>query len=141
MSTTTPGAQIERTVTDWPGVSAEPHRFGGREYRVGGREFGHTHGDRQADVPFPSALRNVLVREGRTSEHHLYPDSGWVTFYLDEDGTAEDALTLLKLSYLWHTAALQKRGEPTVEGVDVAAELAALSQSPDVERVFERVLG
>jgi hypothetical protein len=27
--------QIEQTVANWPGVTVEPHRFGGIEFRVG----------------------------------------------------------------------------------------------------------
>lgn len=151
------GERIERVVSEWPGVVVGPHRFGGREYRVGGvvdtpgaeprrgrasegREFGHTHGDRQADIPYPSALRDPLVAGGYTSKHHLYPDSGWVSFYLGQDGDGDDVVALLRLSYLWHVAALQKRGDPSLAGVDVAAELAALGFGPDVTAAFDRVL-
>lgn len=151
-------SRIESVVTGWPGVTARPHRFGGREYRVGpqsagtgtederttvGREFGHTHGETQADVPFPRALRDVLVRDGRTSEHHLYPESGWVSFYVGEDGDGDGAVALLRLSYLWHVASLQRRPgvDPALAEIDVAAGLAALGFGPDVDRVFERVLG
>lgn len=146
-------ARIERELTAWAGVTVGPHRFGGREYRVGGvvegeprhgrasegREFGHTHGDGQVDIPFPTALRDPLVAAGRTSEHHLYPDSGWVSFYLGRDGDVDDAVALLCLSYLWHVAALQRRGVPAVEAVDVRAELAALDFGPDIEAAFARL--
>jgi hypothetical protein len=148
------GERIERVASAWPGVTVGPHRFGGREYRVGatgdgetrrgraseGREFGHTHGDRQADIPFPSALRDPLVEGRYTSEHHLYPDSGWVSFYLGEDGDADAVIDLLRLSYLWHVAALQRRGDPVLAAVDVASELAALDFGPRVEAAFGRVL-
>jgi hypothetical protein len=39
--------RIEREVASWPDVTVEPHRFGGREFRLGRRELGHLHGDRQ----------------------------------------------------------------------------------------------
>jgi len=146
--------RIERVVSEWPGVGVGPHRFGGREYRVGGvsdaesrhgrvaegREFGRTHGDEQVDIPYPVALRDPLVAASRTSPHHLYPDSGWVSFYLGQDGDAADALTLLRLSYLWHVAALQRRGPSLLDTVPVAAELAALNVEPGVRAVFDRVL-
>ena len=148
------GARIERELTGWPGVTVAPHRYGGREFRVGGvvdgeprhgrasegREFGHTHGDRQADIPFSSALRDPLVAGGYTSKHHLYPDSGWVSFYLGRDGDAADAIALLRLSYLWHVAALQRRGTPALAGVDVAAELSRLEFGPEVTAAFDRFL-
>lgn len=47
-----PATRIEREVASWPGVSVEPHRFGGVEFRVGRRELGHLHGSRLADLPF-----------------------------------------------------------------------------------------
>jgi hypothetical protein len=148
------GERIERVVSEWPGVAVGPHRFGGREYRVGGvsdgesrhgriaegREFGHTHGDEQVDIPYPTALRDPLVAAGRTSPHHLYPDSGWVSFYLGQDGDVDDATTLLRLSYLWHVAALQRRGPSPLDAVPVPTELAALDVGPEVRAVFDRVL-
>jgi hypothetical protein len=140
MSTTaSDGERIEQTVTNWPGVSAAPHRFGGREYLVAGREFGHTHGDQQVDIPYPVVLREILIRAGRTSRHHLYPDSGWVSFYLGRDGPVEDAVGLLRVAYLWHVASLQRRDEPSLAAVDVRTELAALDAGVEVEAVFERV--
>ena len=56
---------VERGVLSWPGVTAGPHRFGGREYRYGGREVGHLHGDRLADLLFPVRIRKELVAAGR----------------------------------------------------------------------------
>ena len=34
---------LENEVAAWPGVSVHPHRFGGREFRFGTAEIGHTH--------------------------------------------------------------------------------------------------
>ena len=50
-----PGAakEILATVSEWPGVEAHPHRFGGTEYRIGKREIGHIHGDSLVDIPIP----------------------------------------------------------------------------------------
>ena len=144
--------RIERVVSAWPGVAVGPHRFGGREYRVSvggetrrgrageGREFGHTHGDRRADIPFPTALRDPLVAGRYTSEHHRYPDSGWVSFHIGDDGNADAAIDLLHRSYLWHVAALQRRDGPVLLEVDVASDLAALDFGPRVEAAFGRVL-
>ncbi|MEW5840303.1 MAG: luciferase family protein, partial [Thermoproteota archaeon] len=35
---------VEKEVMSWPGVTCGPHRFGGTEFRVNGREMGHMHG-------------------------------------------------------------------------------------------------
>ncbi|MGH2605797.1 MAG: luciferase family protein, partial [Anaerolineales bacterium] len=44
MSVRGAGEEIRTLVIEWPGVTAHPHRFGGTEYRLGRREFGHVHG-------------------------------------------------------------------------------------------------
>jgi hypothetical protein len=40
--------RIERDALSWPGVTAQPQRFGGVEFRVNQPEIGHLHGDRLA---------------------------------------------------------------------------------------------
>jgi hypothetical protein len=96
------GAQqrIVEVVAGWPGVSAQPHRFGGTEFRYGERrELGHVHGDRLVDIPLPRRLRDEVVAAGRAAPHHVLPESGWVSVYLNEAGDVEQALELLRLSY------------------------------------------
>ena len=77
--TDSPATQIAREVASWDGVVAAPHRFGGVEFRLGRRELGHLHGSRLADLPFPLAVRNQLVADGRAERHHILPESGWVS--------------------------------------------------------------
>jgi hypothetical protein len=71
--------QIEQTVASWPGVTVEPHRFGGVEFRVGRRELGHLHGDSLADLPFPVKVRDELIAAGKAERHHVLPNTGWVS--------------------------------------------------------------
>src|SRR5439155_11229716 len=54
----TTAKRIRAEVASWDGVSVEPHRLGGIEFRLGRRELGHLHGDRFADLPFTRALRD-----------------------------------------------------------------------------------
>jgi hypothetical protein len=63
------GHNIRNEITSWPNVTAEPHRFGGIEFRLSKREMGHIHGDRLADMPFPMKTRNELVNSGRVKPH------------------------------------------------------------------------
>jgi hypothetical protein len=93
------GEKISRTVQTWLGVDAQPHRFGGVEFRLGRREIGHVHGDWLVDIPFPSRVRDELVAAGLAETHHILPDSGWVSFYLHEEGDVERAIDLLRRSY------------------------------------------
>jgi len=90
---------VEEHVLSWPGVTAHPHRFGGREYLLGRREIGHIHGDSLVDIPFPTKVRNEIVVAGRAQPHHVLPESGWVSLYLGQEGDVEQAIELLRLSF------------------------------------------
>jgi hypothetical protein len=90
---------ITKAVTSWPGVTSQPHRFGGVEYVIGRREIGHIHGDHLVDIPFPKKVRDGIVAAGRAEPHHILPETGWVSFYLRQDSDVEQAIALLQESY------------------------------------------
>jgi len=90
---------IEKELMSWSGVTSGAHRFGGVEFRVGGREMGHMHGSHWADLPFPMNQRDDLVEKGRASPHHVLPQSGWVTFYIKSDGDVPALLELFRMQY------------------------------------------
>lgn len=90
---------IAREVTSWPDVTSAPHRFGGVEFRVGRRELGHLHGDSLADLPFPVAVRDRLVRDGKANLHHILPESGWVSKHIRSDDDVADVIALFRLNY------------------------------------------
>ena len=96
-----PGAldRINGEVTSWPGVTAEPHRFGGVEFRYGRRELGHLHGDRLADIPFPRRVHDELIAAGRVTEHHVLPGSGWSSRYIASPEDVDDVVELLRMNY------------------------------------------
>jgi hypothetical protein len=105
--------QIDRAVAAWPGVEARPHRFDGIEYRLGRREIGHSHGNSLVDIPFPTGVRNEIVTSGQAKPHHILPDSGWVSVYLNEPADVERAIGLLRRSY--DIAVKQKSRHATAE--------------------------
>jgi len=91
--------QIVETLLTWEGMEAHPHCFGGTEFRIGKREIGHIHGDSLVDIPFPKKVRDEIVAAGEAQPHHILPETGWVSFYLKEDGDVEKAIILLNRSY------------------------------------------
>ena len=93
------GESIKKTVSSWDGVEAHPHRFGGTEFRIGKREIGHIHGDSLVDIPFPKKIRDEIVAAGEALPHHILPETGWVSFYLREEGDVGKTIDLLKRSY------------------------------------------
>jgi Family of unknown function (DUF5519) len=75
--------RIRDELLSWPDVTAEPHRFGGLEFRLHKRELGHIQGDRLADLPFPMDTRkNLLIRV----VCHL------ITYYQNQAGLATGSL-------------------------------------------------
>ena len=91
--------QIVNILLTWDGIETHPHRFGGTEFRIGKREIGHIHGDSLVDIPFPKKVRDEIVSGGEASPHHILPETGWISFYLREDGDIKRAIDLLNHSY------------------------------------------
>ena len=75
---------IQKEILSWSFVTAEVHEFGGIEFRLDKREMGHIHGERLVDLPFPMKIRNELVSSGRASPHHVMPQSGWVSYWIEK---------------------------------------------------------
>lgn len=119
---------IERELLSWPDVTAGPHRFGGREFRVGKREIGHLHGSNVADLPFPRALRDELVTRGQVSPHHHLPDSGWVSFYIRDEKDIPVLLALFRLNYE-RLQALRQRGPADTTSPAVDSDPPATGRS------------
>ena len=91
--------KVKSELMSWPGVTLQPHRFGGIEFRTNGREMGHMHGGRFADLPFPMTIRNELINDGRAQSHHVLPNSGWVTFLINEEADVASVVKLFRMQY------------------------------------------
>jgi hypothetical protein len=92
--------KIKRGILSWPNVTAEQHKFGGIEFLLNKREMGHIHGDRLADLPFPMKARNELVNSGRASPHHVMPQSGWVSYWIEKgEEDLDSVIGLFRLRY------------------------------------------
>jgi predicted DNA-binding protein (MmcQ/YjbR family) len=76
---------------------------------LGTREIGHLHGDRLLDVPFPKRERNDLVAAGLARPHHILPESGWVSFFIEKDADVDAAIALLRRSHDLVAAQLERR--------------------------------
>jgi hypothetical protein len=100
---------IRGAVASWPGTRDTPHRFGGVEFLIGEREIGHLHGDRLLDVPFPRAVHEELIAGGKVQPHHVLPDSGWISFWLEQDEDVAEAIAILRRSYDLIAAQLARR--------------------------------
>jgi hypothetical protein len=102
------GQLIKEAVGAWPGVEALPHRFGGTEYRFGRKEMGHVHDDRLADLPLPRKLHDELIAAGRAQPHHVLPNTGWVSVWMDGPDDAARVIELFRLQYDRYSAKPKK---------------------------------
>ena len=93
------GELIGEAVASWPGVTAVAHRFGGTEYRYGKKEMGHVHGDRLADLPVPRRLHDELIAQGRAQPHHVLPESGWISVWIEGPEDANSVIELFRMQY------------------------------------------
>jgi Family of unknown function (DUF5519) len=91
--------RIVAAVRGWEDVEIRPHRYGGLEFRLGKRELGHIHGDALVDIPFPKAVRDDIVAAKQAEPHHILPESGWVSIFLETNDDVETALVLLERSF------------------------------------------
>lgn len=114
MSISSVREQITQVVSGWSNVTSQPHRFGGTEYRLGRREIGHIHGDYMVDAPFPTKIGHQLVREGKAQPHHILPECGWVSFYINQPEDIQGAITLLRKSYQLALKQQQRKSKSTV---------------------------
>jgi hypothetical protein len=87
---------IEATVRQWPGVKLGVHRFGGMAFVFDGKESSHLHGNGLLDCFVGPANRDALVAAGRASPHHIFPASGWISFWINDGKDVEPALELIR---------------------------------------------
>lgn len=113
---------LERVLDEvrrWPDVRVSESDDDGTTqvlYRRG--VLARLHADGLVEVPFPRAVGEKLVAEGRAERHHALPDSGWVDVRL---GATADAPRVLDLLRLAHEARLAT-GAPADEVVDQSVE-------------------
>jgi hypothetical protein len=90
---------FKAAVGAWDGVSSRPHPYGGTEFHLERGEVGHVHSNGLVDIPFTRKVKAEVIAAGRATEHHVLPDSGWVSVMLDEDADVENAVDLMRMSY------------------------------------------
>jgi hypothetical protein len=125
--------QLIDQISAWPGVSVQPHRFGGKEFCFGHAEIGHIHKGAILDIPMPRSIHDALLQEGLADKHHWVPDSGWITFRIHDQQGLKHALWLARLSYLRY--ALKSSTDPRAE---FERERAALQLTPRFAELLEK---
>jgi Family of unknown function (DUF5519) len=95
-------------------VTAQPHRFGGIDFRVGAKEMGHLHGENMIDLPLPpnivlaNSSYNKLMGapkqskekiEGSLPAHDVYPECRWINYWIKDEDDVPRVIALFRLQY------------------------------------------
>jgi hypothetical protein len=101
--------ELETRVASWEGITVSMHRYGGRQFNYCEKEIGHVHSNGLLDVRLSRTIKELMLKKGLVKEHHLFRNSGWISFYVRAEGDVEKALRLLKTSMM-EMRSKQKRG-------------------------------
>jgi hypothetical protein len=91
-------SEVEAEVCRWPGMRTGVHRLGGIGFFFRGRESSHIHGNGLLDCFVGRANREALVRDGRALPHHIFPRSGWISFWIEHEEDVRPALELIRMA-------------------------------------------
>ena len=87
--------EIEKRALALPGVRLRVHRLGGTAFARGPRELGHLHGNGLLDLFVGREQRDTLIATSRAQPHHVFSDSGWISFWVRSEADVPAALALL----------------------------------------------
>jgi len=90
--------EIENHALALPGVRLRAHRLGGIEFARGAQELGHLHGNGLLDLFVGRRERDALIAAGRAEPHHVFAQSGWVSFWVRTPADTPCALGLLAIA-------------------------------------------
>ncbi|MCH7661365.1 MAG: DUF5519 family protein [Euryarchaeota archaeon] len=139
-TTATTGMRIVESVSGWPSVESEPHRFGATAFVVENREIGHLHDGRVLDINLPKRVKDCLLADGHTDEHR-FAGGGWTTYRIDPNEEIDHALWLCRLSYLYTLLTMRRKpvGRAILADLDLDAELEQLDPDPEIRAIFDRM--
>lgn len=83
-----------KEVKTFENVQAKYHRYGGLEFQVNHKEFCHMHGDGLVDILLTRKIAQELVIHQICEEHHVHPETGWISYPITNE-TKENQLLLL----------------------------------------------
>jgi hypothetical protein len=89
---------VEKAATEMSGVRPGVHRLGGVGFFFRGKECSHLHGNGLLDCFVGRANRDALVGDRRASPHHVFPRSGWISFWVRGGGDVPRAIDLIRIA-------------------------------------------
>jgi hypothetical protein len=90
--------RLEKAVCDSLRLDIAVHRFGGMGFFSGTREVAHVHGNGLVDAFVGRANRDQLIAANEASPHHVFPSSGWVSFWMRDETDVASGVRLIALA-------------------------------------------
>ncbi|WP_293789201.1 luciferase family protein [uncultured Pedobacter sp.] len=90
---------IENEVLSWDGTNVSLHKFGGTQFNYGRKEIGHLHSNGLLDILVGRQVKQELLASGKAEVHHIFKESGWISFYILTEKDLINAKCLLKEAY------------------------------------------
>ena len=90
---------VEKGAQRLSDVTLGVHRYGGIGFFFRGKEMSHIHGNGLLDCFVGRTNRDLLLREsGGVTVHHVFPRSGWISFFVKNQDDVERALELIQIA-------------------------------------------
>jgi hypothetical protein len=90
---------LETEVGGWPGVNIGLHKYGGLQFNYHKTELGHVHSNGLLDIRFSRAIKAQLLADNRVTDHHVFTNSGWISFHIRNDDDMQYGISLLEIAY------------------------------------------
>lgn len=91
--------ELEEMVLSFPSTEITVHKYGGAQFNYRQKEFAHCHSNGILDILLNQQLKKKLLQDGRIVDHHVFKNSGWITFYIKTNDDVFYAKSLLRLAY------------------------------------------
>lgn len=88
--------EIETEVLSWQHTHISTHKYGGIQFNNHNRELGHIHGNGLLDILLSREQKTLLMKEYPIQDHHVFKNSGWISFWIKNSADKQIAIELLK---------------------------------------------
>lgn len=92
--------EIEAEVLSWKHTSVTAHKYGGIQFNNTTCELGHIHGNGLLDILLSRKQKTLWMKQYPVEDHHVFKNSGWVSFSIKTRTDRQTAIDLLKSVYL-----------------------------------------
>jgi hypothetical protein len=91
--------EIETEVLSWQHTHISAHKYGGLQFNINTTELGHIHGNGLLDILLNREQKFLLMKQYPVQDHHIFKNSGWISFWIKTVEDKQTAIALLRYVY------------------------------------------